>query len=326
MIEAANLLVKGVIKVRVMAIYYLFHVPVHSFRACTPFFRDSELSILGHVYLNFNRAYFKPGSAAFWTVVHSSFLHPFLLPLFPLSSFLLPFFFLSSAHKKTPAFLRASLKAFAFAACGGLLPGVVFHDELFFELDRNLIAERELHERTFHLGLVDGEVFRSFRSVCESFLNLHVFLGTFTEADHVAGLDLTSRGEATNAVDSEMAVSNILAGSEDRAGETHAVDESVEASFEDDHQVITSRTGAAVCFIVSLGELSFRDVVGEAEALLFNELLLVNGGRLLASLTMLARCKVTAIESLLSLLRNGKAERTGYFAFWSTEGGHVIPL
>ena len=119
-----------------------------------------------------------------------------------------------------------------------------------------------------------------------------------------------------------MAVSDILTSSENRASKAHAVDEGVQTGFEQDHQVVTSRTGATVGFVISLGQLSFGNVVGETQTLLFNELLLVHRRRLLAGLAMLAGCKVTAIESLLSLLRDGESERTGYLTFWSTERGH----
>ena len=178
---------------------------------------------------------------------------------------------------------------------------------------------RFLFCRAFHLAGVDGKIFRSGRSVGDGFLDLHVFLGTFTHGDHVASLHETAGREATDAVDGEVAVSDILTGSEDRTGKTHAEDEGVKTGFEEDHQVVTGRTFTTVGFFVSLGELSFRNVVGEAEALLFDQLLLVHGSGLLAVLTMLARCEVAAVKSLLGLLGDGNAQRTGDLAFRSTE-------
>ena len=206
-------------------------------------------------------------------------------------------------------------------ALSGLLPGVVFHDELFFELDRDLVAERELHERAFHLASVNSHVFRGSRSVSNGFLDLHVFLRAFANCNHVTGLDLARRRVAADTVHGEVTVSDILASCKNRASKTHAVDKGVKTGFEQDHQVVTSRTGATVGFVISLGQLSFGNVVGETQTLLFDELLLVHGRRLLAGLAMLAGCKVTAIESLLSLLRDGESERTGYLTFWSTERG-----
>ena len=211
-------------------------------------------------------------------------------------------------------------------ALSGLLSGVVFHDELFFELDRDLVAERKLHESTLHLAEIDRQVFRSGSCRSDCFLDLHVFLGLFTNGNHVASLDEAARREATNTVHSEVTVCNVLTGSENRTGKTHAEDDCVKTSFEQDHQVITCRTFTTVSFLVCLGKLSFGNVVGETKTLLFDQLLLVNGSRLLAGLTMLARCEVAAVESLLSLLRNGNAERACYFTFRSAEGGHVIPL
>ena len=119
---------------------------------------------------------------------------------------------------------------------------------------------------------------------------------------------------------------HVLAGGENRASKTHTVDESVKTGFEKNHQVITGRTFTTVSFLVSLGKLSFGDVVGETETLLFDQLLLVHRSGLLAVLTMLAGSEVAAVERLLSLLRNGNAQGTGDLAFGSTEGGHIIPL
>ena len=149
-----------------------------------------------------------------------------------------------------------------------------------------------------------------------------MFLGAFANSDHVAGLDLAGGRVAAHTVHGEVTVSDILTGCKDSAGKTHAIDERVQTGFEQNHQVVTSRTGATVSFGIGLGELCFGNVVGETQTLLFNELLLVHRRRLLAGLAMLAGCKVTAIESLLSLLRDGESERTGYLTFWSTERGH----
>lgn len=203
------------------------------------------------------------------------------------------------------------------------LARVVFHNQLFFELNGDLIAERKLHERALHLACINSQIFRNSCASGQCFLNLNMFLRLFANSDHVTSLELTRRREAADAVNGEMTVSDILTSSKDGASEAHAEHCCVQAGFEQDYQVITCRTGATVCFGISLSKLSFGNVVGEAKTLLFDELLLIHRSGLLAVLTMLARCKMTTVESLLSLLRNSKVQGTGNLALRSTERGHI---
>lgn len=221
--------------------------------------------------------------------------------------------------KKTPCRSKVFLKIPVFVG-KILLTGIVFHHELFLELNRNLTTERSRYEFAFHFVLIHSQIFRSCRRIVDGFLDLDVVFGTFADGDHVAGLYESARRIAADAIYGEMAVGNILACGKNGARKTHAEDEGVQAGFEKNHQVVACRTVTTVGFGISLCHLGFGNVVGEAETLLFDKLLLVNGSGLLAVLAVLTGTELTTVQNLLGFRGDCKPERAGNLGFGSTIG------
>src|SRR5690606_1141437 len=122
-------------------------------------------------------------------------------------------------------------------------------------------------------------------------------LGALTHLDLVADLELVGRDVDALAVDQDVAVGHELAGGEDGRDELGAVDECVQARFEQADQVFTGVALAAAGFVIETAEALLGDrAVVALQLLLGAQLQTVVRELALAALTMLAGAIGTGIE------------------------------
>lgn len=122
------------------------------------------------------------------------------------------------------------------------------------------------------------------------FENRNELLGLFLDFDDVARLAAVGTDVDANAVDLDVAMVDELARGENGRDELGAVDDRVEARFEQADQVLRGIALAARCFGEDRTELLFTDIAVVALQLLLGAQLHAEVGKLgLAALAMLAR-------------------------------------
>ena len=146
------------------------------------------------------------------------------------------------------------------------------------------------------------------------------------EGDDVADLAEVGSDVDFLAVDEDVPVVDELTGRGAGAGEAHAVDEVVEAGFEDAEER-EARDG----FLVSLGkdeqaaELTLVDAIEGAKLLLLEELLAVFGRLALAVLAVLART-IGSLLQFITGLESGETKVTALFPRATSVSRHVSCL
>lgn len=151
------------------------------------------------------------------------------------------------------------------------LTRIEFDDQVRFHDDgvRHVGENRYADEGRDHLVVISFDVVRNVAfSERNRFENGYELLGLFLDFDDVARLATVGTDVDADAVDLDVAVVDELTGSKDRRNELGAVDDRVEARFEQADQVFRGVTLAAVSFGEDRAELLLADVAVVALELL----------------------------------------------------------
>src|SRR5215217_2223977 len=196
---------------------------------------------------------------------------------------------------------RAAPKSGPFAVDTSFrLARVEFDDEVRFHLDRVRHVRQGGHAGigSDHLVVVDFHIVRHIAfGELDGFENDGELLGTLTDFDLVADLDLVGRNVHALAVDRYVAMGHELTGGKHGGHELGAVDDGVEARLEQADQVFTSVALAARRFVIKTTETFFGDrAIIALQLLLGAQLQTVVRKLALATLTVLAGAISTSVQ------------------------------
>lgn len=198
----------------------------------------------------------------------------------------------------------------------GNLPVIEFHDQVRVHLHgvRDIVQNRHADEGALHFRRAEGEVLGDLAvHLLHGFDDGRDGAGLFAGFDDVAGLGAVGRDGDDLAVDQNVLVADQLAGSKHGGAQVEAVNDAVEAGFEQTNQVLGSVALAADGFGVDVGELTLGNtaVVG-LHLLLFTQLDAVVG-HLLAAAAVLAGVGGTLGDGRFGLAPEVLTENTGGF-------------
>ena len=123
----------------------------------------------------------------------------------------------------------------------------MFDNESFVDVRSDFIAGRCVLERTFHLLGINAHPAREtvLAGEFESFDNTNLLLGGLANGDHITSLNGIGRDVALLTVDEDGAVAHELTSFSTRGAEAHAVNNVVEAAFQQSKQDFAGVAGAA---------------------------------------------------------------------------------
>ena len=148
--------------------------------------------------------------------------------------------------------------------------GVVFDDQLFVDLFRDLVAFGNRYQLTGELFAVGLDVRRNHgdRAVVQGLLDLRVLRHFFFEADDLVDANFIRRNVDLLAVDEDVAVIHQLACSPNGAGEAEAVNHVVQTALQQLKQYVTGNALAVEGAFDVAAHLFLENVVAEAKLLL----------------------------------------------------------
>src|SRR5690606_29104364 len=159
------------------------------------------------------------------------------------------------------------------------------------------------------------------------FQNDGELLRLLTHLDDVARLAAVGTDVHALAVDVDVAVVDELTGSEDRRNELGAVDDGVEARFEQADQVLRGVATATCSFLIGLAELLLGDVTIVTLQLLLGAQLQTEVRQLaLAALAMLAGAVFTLVDRRLRTTPDVFAKTAVNLVFRGFALAHRIPF
>src|SRR5690554_4244421 len=164
------------------------------------------------------------------------------------------------------------------------LPRVQLDNQVFVDVSRQVATFRDRLEGTFHLlgvHLDPGHIAAVSRDR-ESALNAHLVFRLFTDGNHVTGLDLVGGHVDGTAIDRNRLVTHQLTCFGTRRAEAHAVDDVVQAGFEQLQQNFTCCTGTTCGFFIVAAELLLEYAIHATHFLLLTKLQAVVGKTLTA--------------------------------------------
>lgn len=177
---------------------------------------------------------------------------------------------------------------------------VVFDDVGFVDLGSELVPLRKTSELSFELVAVKLDVCNTVGGLLEGFLYYLERLGGILEGDDGSDLGEVGRYVHLLSIHEDVSVVDELPGLPTGGCKSKPVDDVVETLLADLHECESSQSLGLLCDSEVSAELTLGDSVGEAELLLFEQLLSVFGRLLLAVLSMLSRSIGTLCEFLAS--------------------------